>query len=158
MQNVVSTAEEAKTLMTVDRSAITADGEVIEFRPDVPFRSITDLKAFSDNEKSDMPTLTDESLYEPLEDIFRRCQRGELIAQKRGQYAGSDVDDEDLYDVDDFEDLTDIDAKAENLAQEALKARESTTQAGEQGARMEPNQKGSNEQAVSETAKAEKKE
>lgn len=158
MQNVVSTAEEAKTLMTIDRSAITADGEVIEFRPEVPFRSISDLKAFSDNEKSDMPTLTDESLYEPLEDIFRRCQRGELIAQKRGQYAGSDVDDEDLYDVDDFEDLTDIDAKAENLAQEALKARESATQAGEQGARMEPNQKGSNEQADSDSAKAKKEE
>ena len=155
MQNVVLNADEAKTLMTVDRSAITADGEVIEFRPDVPFRSITDLKAFSDNEKSDMPTLTDESLYEPLEDIFRRCQRGELVAQKRGQYAGSDVDDEDLYDVDDFEDLTDIDAKAENLAQDALKAQEQSGTSSDNVARTEPNQKGSSEQdgdAKTETA------
>lgn len=146
MQNVVQNADEVKQLMTIDRSAVTVDGEIVEFRPDVPFRSISDLKAYNDNEKSDMPTLTDESLYEPLEDIFKRCQRGELIAQKRGQYAG-DVSDDDLFDVDDMEDLTDIDDRAENLAQEALKAQEQSEPSSDNGARTELNQNGSGEQA-----------
>ena len=116
-------AEMAKHLTTIDRSAVTADGEIIDPRPDVPFRSISNLKAYDDAQRFYKPSLTDPTLYESLEDIFKRCQRGELVAQKRGTYAPSDVADDDI-EFNDIEDLTDIDDMAENLVAEAEQKKE----------------------------------
>lgn len=67
-------------------------GEVksIKTRSDVPFRSLTDLKGFSDNEFFEPGT----SLTEPGQDVniksvAERCLRGEIILNRPGQY---DVD------------------------------------------------------------------
>ena len=129
MLNFVKDAKEASQLSTIDRSAVTADGEIIEARPEVPFRSITDLKAYDDSQRFYQPSLTDPSLYESLEDIFKRCQRGELVAQKRARYASDEIDDDDLFEVDGFEDLTDIDDMAEKLAREASEKSSATSPA-----------------------------
>lgn len=118
MLNIVKDAAEASRLRTLDRSAVTVDGEIIEARPEVPFRSITDLKAYDDAQRFYQPSLTDPSLYESLEEIFARCRRGELIAQKRARFASEKIADDDLIEVDEFEDLTDVDDMAEKLLSE----------------------------------------
>lgn len=128
-----------KTMMNVET------GEVIDFVEISPFRSITDLKDYNDNEKSDLPSLTDPSLYESLDDIFKRCQRGELIAQKRALWSDRSeeelletplVDGDDLTVIDDIVDLADVlterdsnvnleaEKKAEKRAKEAEAASE----------------------------------
>lgn len=129
MLNFVKDAVEASRLRTLDRSAVTADGEILEARPEVPFRSITDLKAYDDAQRFYQPSLTDPSLYESLEEIFARCQRGELIAQKRARFASDEIADDDLIEVDEFEDLTDVDDMAENLKREAAQKSAATSSA-----------------------------
>lgn len=130
MVTIVKSAAEVKQIVSLDRSAFNKEtGEIIEVRPDVPFRSITDLKAFSDAEKSDKPSMTDPSQYEPLESILQRCQRGELVFDaSKGWY---EFDGNDVQNVDDIldreepeDDLTFIDDQAEAIfkaSQESLK-------------------------------------
>lgn len=106
MVNIVKSAADVQFLRTIDKSAVTEDGEIIEFRPECPFRSITDLKAFSDAEKKKGVSMTDPSQYEPLESIVARCRRGEMIFDtEKGWYAvdGEHVDDA----LDNFEELVD---------------------------------------------------
>lgn len=55
------------------------DSYDIMTREDVPFRSITDLKGFSDVELNFDPSETDSSQYEPLESLISRMMRGEII-------------------------------------------------------------------------------
>lgn len=62
-------------------------GEVKEGRPDVPFRSITDLKQYKDDEHYEEGTsMVDMTGYEPLASIVARCMRtmkapnGQLIS------------------------------------------------------------------------------
>lgn len=62
-------------------------GEIIEGRPDVPFRSLTDLKQYKDDEQYEPGTsMVDETGYEPLASIVARCMRtmkapnGQLIS------------------------------------------------------------------------------
>lgn len=106
MVNIVKSAADVQFLKTIDKSAVTEDGEIIEFRPECPFRSITDLKAFSDAEKKKGVSMTDPSQYEPLESIIARCRRGEMIFDAdKGWYAvdGKHVDDA----LDNYEELVD---------------------------------------------------
>lgn len=124
-----------KTMMNVET------GEVIDFVEISPFRSIRDLKDYNDDESSDLPSLTDPSLYESLDDIFRRCQRGELIAQKRAVWSDRSeeelldtplMDGDDLTVIDDIVDLADtlterdsnVNLEAEERAKEAEAASE----------------------------------
>lgn len=58
-----------------------------EKRPDVPFRSVTDLKDFNDNEVYEPNT----SLTEPGQDVnirvlAERCERGELVPLRSGYF------------------------------------------------------------------------
>lgn len=104
----------------LDKSVVTEDGEVIEARPDVPFRSITDLKGYNDDEVNTLPSLVDDSEYEPLESIIARCQRGELIGVRDTgyfEYSG-DFNDDAVLDQEFYEqDLTAVDDAAELMAQ-----------------------------------------
>ena len=58
--------------------------EEIYTRLDVPFRSITDLKGFIDDEINTSDSLVDETGYEPLEHLIQRMQRGDISALLQG--------------------------------------------------------------------------
>lgn len=106
----------------LDKSFLnTNTGEIVEFRPSCPFRSVTDLKAFSDDERFTKPSLTDESQYEPLQNIVARCMRGEMMAfdvKKGGWYEkanGADFTDDELDTPEPVQDLTVMDDEADRL-------------------------------------------
>lgn len=134
MINIVQNKEEVALLKSVDKSAITTDGEILEFRPDCPFRSITDLKAFDDAEKKKGVSMTDPSQYEPIESIIKRCMRGEIAYDPNKGWYG--VDSEHVEDaLDNYEepvdDLTAIDDAAVAIA-EAYNAQQATPPAEKQ--------------------------
>ncbi len=122
MVNIVEKPEDIMAIKTLDQSYFNkATGEVVEFRPQVPFRSITDLKAFNDAEHNDQPTECDQTQYEPLETIIARCQRGEMVfSADKGwfQYSGKIDEDEVLDQYMPEGDLTDIDVQAEKMFEE----------------------------------------
>lgn len=138
MVNIVQSAADVQFLKTVDKSARTEDGEILEFRPDCPFRSVTDLKAFDDAEKKKGVSMTDPSQYEPLESIIARCRRGELYFDpNKGWYGVDSKTDIDKV-LDEFEDpiddLTNIDDMAEKLAEELNETPDAVAPAEQQGA------------------------
>ncbi|QCS36960.1 hypothetical protein [Tortoise microvirus 34] len=67
-----------------------------EVRPEVPFRSITDLKGYLDYERIEDEGLVDQD-YESLSSIIARMQRGESVASRNDYYYESDMDDGDLF-------------------------------------------------------------
>ena len=135
MFNIVKSATDVQFLTSVDRSARTVDGEILEFRPSCPFRSITDLKAFDDAEKPKGVSLTDPSQYEPLESILARCMRGEMaFSAEKGWFSiKGDADLDAVFDADEpVDDLTAIDDLAENIVSEINQKQSATHVADEQ--------------------------
>lgn len=97
-------------------------GEIIKSK----FRSITDLKGFNDDEKSSKPSLTTTDGYESLDDIFRRCQRGELILQRRDvTYSKQSAEELLAQEMRDFDDMTDVDEYIDDLVELSQKAKSS---------------------------------
>lgn len=94
-------------------------GEIVKSK----FRSITDLKGFNDDEKSSKPSLTTTDGYESLDDIFRRCQRGELILQRRDfSYSKQSAGELLAQEMRDFDDMTDVDEYIDDLIEFSEKA------------------------------------
>lgn len=97
-------------------------GEIIKSK----FRSITDLKGFNDDEKSSKPSLTTDDGYESLDDIFRRCQRGELILQRRDAvYSKQSAEELLAQEMRDFDDMTDVDEYIDDLIEFSQNAKNS---------------------------------
>lgn len=59
-----------------------------ELRPDVKFRSITDLKGFSDNEYYEPGTSeTEQGQDINIKSLAERCERGELVSLRSGYFS-----------------------------------------------------------------------
>lgn len=92
--------------MTVFFDATTVDaetGEIVEMRPNVPFRSATDDKAYCKMEHNDGVSNVDPDSYVSIQEMEARCRRGDLVPQYRGSYDAADIDDIDLASLSDME-------------------------------------------------------
>ena len=63
-------------------------------RPDCPFRSVTDLKAYADSEEIPDYDLTDQN-WESVASIVARMQRGESVATRPAYYESDYESDKD---------------------------------------------------------------
>lgn len=79
-------------------------------RTNCPFRSITDLKSFEDNEVIKGPSLTDTSQYVPLDIMIKSMTTQEYNWHKvNSQYVSDfELEKEGLLGVEAIEDLTDL--------------------------------------------------
>lgn len=136
-------------------------GEVFEPIGGSPFRSITDLKDFSDNEKAVGESVTDPTGYEPIESVVKRMQRGDKLAeflqrQRQAQYDVKEGDDANAF-LDNPPSV--IDDIAEVPTEYEMAQASSLVQ--NQGKAMEPNAEtphivaNSDPEALSETSKEE---
>lgn len=85
--------------MAVLFDATTVDsetGEVIETRPNCPFRSATDDKGYCFREHNSGVSNVDPDSYVSIQEMEARCRRGDLVPQYRGSYDATDIDDIDL--------------------------------------------------------------
>lgn len=79
-------------------------------RTNCPFRSITDLKNFEDNEVIKGPSLTDTSQYVPLDVMIKSMTTQEYNWHKlNSQYVSDfELEKEGLLGIEEIEDLTDL--------------------------------------------------
>ena len=81
----------------------TETGEIIETRPDCPFRSATDDKGYCFKEHNSGISNVDPDSYVSIQEMEARCRRGDLVPQYRGSYDAQDIDDIDLSNLSDIE-------------------------------------------------------
>ncbi len=83
-------------------------GEVIEGRPECPFRSLTDNKGYSGVEHVD-PDLPSETIcngYQSIKNLYERCMRLPPVDGDFDDSADADISDDEAFDyVDDEDDL-----------------------------------------------------
>lgn len=92
--------------MTVLFDATTIDmetGEIIETRPNCPFRSATDDKGYCFKEHNSGISNVDPDSYVSIQEMEARCRRGDLVPQYHGSYDTQDIDDIDLADLSNIE-------------------------------------------------------
>lgn len=83
-------------------------GEVIEGRPECPFRSLTDNKGYFGIEhvNPDMPSETICNGYQSIKTLYERCMRLPPVDGDFDSFAGADIADDEAFDyVDDEDDL-----------------------------------------------------
>ena len=129
--------------------------EEIYTRPDVPFRSITDLKGFIDDEINTSDSLVDETGYEPLEHLIQRMQRGDISALLQGTrsiygdvskdmsddeaFATEDITQSDGFDISDIPTINDelISARKQRQASEAKRGADTLAENSEDVSKVE---------------------
>lgn len=95
-----------------------SEGKIIEIftRPDVPFRSITDLKGYDDSELNTMPSMTNTKDFVPIKKTIAmvlknyKLEELEILAEKQKEFGDFDEYDDDNYagdNVDEFGDAID---------------------------------------------------
>lgn len=97
-------------------------GEIKEFHPSIPFRSITDLKSCSDFECDFPESIVKLDGYEDVNHLVGRMQAAGIRVDDLVQDDGERISDEEAdkeLDIDeqDFEDLTDYSDAANHLAE-----------------------------------------
>lgn len=129
--------------------------EEIYTRPDVPFRSITDLKGFIDDEINTSDSLVDETGYEPLEHLIQRMQRGDISALLQGArsiygdvskdmsddeaFATEDITQSDGFDISDIPTINDelVSARKQRQASEAKRGADTLAENSEDVSKVE---------------------
>ena len=129
--------------------------EEIFTRPDVPFRSITDLKGFIDDEINTSDSLVDETGYEPLEHLIQRMQRGDISALLQGvrsiygdvskdmsddeAFATEDITQSDGFDISDIPTINDelVSARKQRQASEAKRGADTLAENSEDVSKVE---------------------